>query len=197
MDPLTRKSKAFSGSKPTVVVEWTLKERDRVSQRRALAAKWLEEEEYTNYRYNVETCHDGKRVYLLRPTWLNKGFDFQVNLEGFSSITRTSRKGPTKEMPSHKDVVHDLAQKVSADPAAASVLYSAICDVYDCRDVGEILAEHPVLSDLSVGLSAEKVLLIVKWLFVEQDLTYWLQTGRNMLISGIEKNVFGLHTSAL
>jgi len=195
MDNLTRKSTAFSWSKPTVVVEWTLKEHDRAAQRRALAEKWLEEEAYTNYRYNVETCRDGKRVYLLRPTWLNKGFDFQVNLEGFSSVTRTSRKGPTKEMPSHKDVVHDLAQKVSADPAAAPVLFSAVCDVYDCRDVADILANQPVLSDLSAGLSAEKLLLIVKWLFVEQDLTYWLQTGRDMLMSGIEKNVFGLHSS--
>jgi hypothetical protein len=192
MNVFTRRSRAFARLKPTVVVEWTLNERDRVSQRRGLAEKWLEEDEYTNYRYNVEMCSDGERVYLLRPTWLNKGFDFQVNLEGFNSVTRTSRKGPTKEMPSHKDVVHDLADKVSAAPAAASFLFSAICDVYDCREVAQILGDRPMLAGLSVGLTAEKLLLILKWLFIEQDLTYWLQTGRNMLMSGIERNVFGL-----
>jgi hypothetical protein len=191
MSVLTRRSVQFSGPKRAVIVEWTLDERDRSAQRRAVAEKWAEERPYTNYRYNVEKCADGSRIYLLRPTWLNKGFDFQVNLEGFRSVTRTA-KGATKEMPSHADVIHDLAEKVAATPAVAPLLCAAIGDVYDCKEVAAILAEEPALSVPLVGLPLDKILLVVKWLFVEQDVTYWLQTGRNMLMSGIEKNVFRL-----
>jgi hypothetical protein len=192
MTLLTRRSTEFSGLKRTVVLEWTLDQRDREAQRRALAEKWLGEEQYTNYRYNVEKCRDGKRVYLLRPTWLNKGFDFQVNLEGFSSVVKPSRRGPTKEMPSHNDVVHDLSEKVKASPVLTPLLFSAVRDVYDCRGVEEILDERPLLAEDSAGMPVEKLLLVLKWLFIEQDITYWLQTGRNMLMSGIEKDVFGL-----
>jgi hypothetical protein len=33
---------------------------------------------------------------------------------------------------------------------------------------------------------------IIKWLFIEQDVTYWLQTGRDMLMAAIESRVFAL-----
>src|SRR3989338_7775075 len=112
---MKRKSTAFPKDKKKEVVSWLLKASTPIAQRRALAEKWLEEGRYTNYRYNVETCQDGSKVYLLRPTWLNKGFDFQVNVEGFKSKTRTSRGG-TAEMPSHVDVIDDLQRKVKAYP---------------------------------------------------------------------------------
>src|SRR3989344_8370999 len=108
---MKRKSKKFPKDKQKVVIDWLVKATDRSSQRRALAEKWLEEGQYTKYRYNVETCSDGKKVYLLRPTWLNKGFDFQVNVEGFKSKIRTGR-GSTTEMPSHEDIGEDLKQKM-------------------------------------------------------------------------------------
>src|SRR3989338_8226668 len=101
---MRRKSQKFPKDKRKVVVDWLIRASDRSAQRKALAEKWLEEGQYTDYRYNVEVCHDGSKVYLLRPTWLNKGFDFQVNVEGFKSKTRTSRGG-TAEMPSHVDVI--------------------------------------------------------------------------------------------
>jgi len=36
------------------------------------------------------------------------------------------------------------------------------------------------------------MLWIIKWLFIEQDLTYWLQAGRDILMAAIESDVFGL-----
>ena len=65
-----RHSRGLSCS-PSAVIEWTLACADRSALRRAVAEKWLEESPYTNYRYNVERCANGSRVYLLRPTWLN------------------------------------------------------------------------------------------------------------------------------
>lgn len=95
---MERRSRIYPTPKPSVVVEWTLNCADRKELRRAIAEKWSEEEAHTNYRYNVECCADGKRVYLLRPTWLNKGFDFQVNIEGLVKVVKPG-KGATREMP--------------------------------------------------------------------------------------------------
>jgi hypothetical protein len=60
----------------------------RREQLQQVAEVWLLEEEYSKYRYDVEICHDGKRVYLTRPTNLNKGFDFEIKVEGFVSSLR-------------------------------------------------------------------------------------------------------------
>ena len=79
---MKRKSRVYDYPPPTVVVDWQLAVNNQAAARRAVAEKWLAEDPYTKYRYNVERCADGNLVYLLRPTWLNKGFDFMVNVEG-------------------------------------------------------------------------------------------------------------------
>lgn len=188
---MIRKSQQFPAKKRKVVLEWILRASDRSDQRRKLTEKWLEEGQYTDYRYNVETCEDGTKVYLLRPTWLNKGFDFQVNVEAFQSQTR-SAKGGTKEMPSHEDVMDDLDKKLKQNRDLGSTLFAAVCDVYDCVEPDEVMQKRPELRKFKTGMPVDKTLRIVKWLFIEQDLTYWLQTGRNMLMSAIERNVFGI-----
>jgi hypothetical protein len=188
---MDRKSRSYSPPKPTAVVEWSLPNGDRSALRRAVAAKWLEESPYTNYRYNVERCANGRQVYLLRPTWLNKGFDFQVNVEDFRSVTRTA-KGQTKEMPSHTDVLHDLQSKLRAHPSLAGSIFDAVCDVYEGGEPSQILVRNSAVASMVTGLPPDQLLFIIKWLFIEQDLTYWLQTGRDMLMVAIESDVFGL-----
>jgi hypothetical protein len=34
---------------------------------------------------------------------------------------------------------------------------------------------------------AERVLLLAKWFFIEQDVTYWIESGRNMLRTFFEE----------
>lgn len=189
---MTRKSQHFPKDKPFREIDWTMREQTRDAQQRALCEQWLKEELYSKYRYNVETCSDGRRVYLRRPTWLNKGFDFQVNLEGFRSVTREP-KGPTIEMPSQKDIVHDLQIKVKAHPRLSAEIFEAVTDIYDCKESSDVLGRHPRLLALEGGLSFEKLLLVLKWLFIEQDFTYWLGTRRNMLMSAIEEEAFGIN----
>ena len=130
---MERRSQIYPTLKPSLVVEWTLGCADRQGLRRAIAEKWSDEDAYTNYRYNVERCADGKRVYLLRPTWLNKGFDFQVNVEGLVKVVKPG-KGATREMPSHGDVIHDLQSKVAKRPKEAKTLFEAVGAVYDCSE---------------------------------------------------------------
>jgi hypothetical protein len=187
---MRRKSQEFfREQRKTVVVDWSLQAADSGAQRRALAERWLEEARYTSYRYNVERCFDGSRVYLLRPTPLNKGFDFQVNIERFRSKLRHARKN-TLEMPSHGDVIHDLRLKVDEKPGLENELFDAICDIYDCQEVEEALRHHPKAARFRAGLPVDKVLRIIKWLFIEQDLTYWGWTGRNKFMRAIEEKAF-------
>ncbi|MFB3852853.1 MAG: hypothetical protein ACE148_03400 [Vicinamibacterales bacterium] len=189
---MLRVSRQYPPEKPITVVDWQLTGSDRRSLRAAVAAKWLTEEPHSRYRYNVETCKAGNRVYLLRPTWLNKGFDFQVNVEGFRSQTREA-KGQTREMPSHKDVIFDLATKAKRHPSLVPQLFAAVADVYNCSEPAIVLANRPDIASLdAAGLPPDQLLFIVKWLFIEQDLTYWLETGRDMLMSAIEREVFAL-----
>jgi hypothetical protein len=189
---VTRRSRAFPTLKPKKTIEWVVDASTRAELRKQVAEKWLGEDEYTDYRYNVEQCDDGSRLYLLRPTFLNKGFDFMVKLEGFRSVTRNV-KGLTKEMPSHADVVDDITRKVAAHPEETAALYAAVADVYDCQSPAPVLKQYPQVAALTAGLSAQKLLVILKWLFIEQDITYWAWTGRNRLMSGIEREAFRLH----
>ena len=191
-----RRSRNYPRAKPFLVVEWTLSSSDRRTLRRTIAEKWSDEDPHTNYRYNVEQCADGKRVYLLRPTWLNKGFDFQVNVEGLVKVLKPAR-GPTREMPSHGDLVHDLRSKLAKRPDDAAVLFEAIGAVYNCGDPATIVGQMPRLTALKEGWPVDQLLYTIKWLMIEQDITYWLQTGRDMLMSGIETDVFELPVRSL
>ncbi len=95
-------------------------------------------------------------------------------------------------MPSHADVIDDLRRKCEEAPELREQLFAAVVDIYDCIEPDEVLKKRPQLQEASVGLEMGKLLKIIKWLFIEQDLTYWLQTGRNMLMSAIESKVFGM-----
>ncbi len=80
----------------------------REELRKVVVFKFLEEkpglgkgDEASRYRYNVETMSDGRRVYLTRPAYLKKGFDFCINVEG--TVFQTGH-----EYPKHGDIFDDL-----------------------------------------------------------------------------------------
>jgi len=187
---MQRKSQIFDKSnRKKFVVDWLLKASDSSSQRRALAEKWLEEGRFADYRYNVETCADGSKIYLLRPTPLNKGFDFQVNLEGFRTRLRKERKN-TLEMPAHPDVIDDIQRKLEKYPQIKESLHAAISAIYECKEAEEALKCNPSLNQVNEGLHIDSLLRVIKWLFIEQDLTYWGWTGRDKFMAAIEEEAF-------
>jgi len=180
-------------------MSYSLRGQTRREQRRRLVLSWLKEHSYISYRYNVEDCKDGTRIYLRRPTNLNKGFDFQVHLEGFRSKRRlpplkSGRRRPRTERPSHQDLINELRLIVARHPKLRDALFRAVCDVYDCREPSRVLKRRPELRNIKARLSVFKVLSVIKWLFVEQDLTYWLGRGRDRLMRAIEKEVFGIES---
>lgn len=149
----------------------------RREQLKAVADMWLSEEENSRYRYDVETCSNGKKIYLTRPAGLNNGFDFQVELEGFH---RASKR------PSHADIVEDLKLK-KAQSLSEYVRFRGVIDsVYECDEPDTLLAAQPNFA-FGVGLPEDCLLKILKWLFIEQDLTYWNGQGRRMFMDGIRK----------
>ena len=131
----------------------------------------------TRYRYYVENIKDGRKIYLLRPTYLNKGIDFQVWVEKMD--------GENDKRPSHQDIFKDLEIKKKENSKDFLVLIKAIGDVWNCQEPDEVLKNRKM--DFKKGFSAELLLKILKWLFIEQDITYWNYDGRGMLKLAIEE----------
>lgn len=84
--------------------------------RKKLIEEFLKESTGTSstvseYFYYVDAVN-GKRIYLKRPTQLNKGVDFEVRVE--DTQFRYGKYGnviSTGNRPSHKDIINDLTAK--------------------------------------------------------------------------------------
>lgn len=170
------------------VVELNLRNHNREEFRKIIVNTFLSEnggywkdgiKHVTRYRYNVESAN-GKKIYLLRPAHLNKGMDFQVCAEDFKKF-----KNGKDKPPSHTDVLEDLKLKKSKDPKKFSELRELIDKVWSCKEPDDVVKN--VVLNFNSGTSVEMILKILKWLFIEQDMTYWNYDGRTMLKHAIEK----------
>lgn len=140
------------------------------------AGYWKGDVQYvTRYNYFVETLSDGRRIYLKRPTFLNKGIDFQVWVERL--------EGNKDKRPSHDDVFEDLKAKKRENSEEYVRLIEAIIRVHKCEEPDGVLGDNSF--NFTVGYPSELLLKIVKWLFIEQDITYWNYMGRGMLKKAI------------
>ncbi len=166
-------------------VEFRLQGASRRELRDGAVTKFLEEKggywkdgkKYvTMYRYNVEKLRDGGRIFLLKPTFLNKGIDFQVWVEGM--------KNGKDARPSHSDVFNDLKIKKKEDLKEFPKLMTLIERVWNCEEPDVILKSSNL--QFREGFSIELLLKILKWLFIEQDITYWNYDGRGMLKQAID-----------
>jgi len=166
-----------------------ISQRTRKALRDALINEFLKEEggyvknntKYIqSYKYYVESLKNGKRVYLQRPAHLNKGMDFQVCVEGLLKYNNGHDKPP-----SHSDILKDLEIKKSQDLIKFEQLKKLIHQVWNCEEPNEVLNTNNL--SFTLGLSVEEILKILKWLFIEQDITYWSYDGRDMLKREIDK----------
>lgn len=155
--------------------------------RRQVITKFLDEipgtgkgDDCSKYIYKVETLSDGAHVFLRRPATLNKGMDFTVHVENL----RFREKG-MPDMPSHDDVIEDLTKKRDSNPEEYQKVKIIIDKLYKCQKVDN--HEYTNLS-FSTGFPIEAILKSIKWLFIEQDVTYWNWSGRNMLYSALKEN---------
>jgi hypothetical protein len=158
---------------------------DRVFVRRQVILKFLDEIAGTGkgdlcskYVYEVEILQNGGKILLKRPAALNKGVDFTVHIEG----ARFRDRGMV-DMPSHSDIFDDLSAKRSSNPIEYEKVRVLIRKIYSCEDIA--IEEYESLL-FSIGLPIEATLKSIKWLFVEQDVTYWNWSGRSMLYFGLQ-----------
>lgn len=161
---------------------------DKASYRRQLICEFLKEEpgtstSVTEYCYFVDTLQDGNRIYLKRPTALNKGVDFEVRVENtqfrygvHNNIISTGNR------PSHDDIAYDLTRKKAENLTEFTRLRGLLDKTYNCMQIED--AEYASFSFTS-GHSVEIIFKSLKWLFIEQDVTYWNRSGRIMLYEGL------------
>lgn len=157
---------------------------DRTQIRRQVINAFLDEEAGTGtgenaakYIYEVEELEDGKVVFLKRPAMLNKGFDFEVNVSdtNFGLLRRTS-------MPSHSVILVDLKEKKDKAPVESEKARLLIERIYRCENISN--AEYRELQ-FTQGHSIELILKVIKWLFIEQDVTYWNFSGREKFYTAL------------
>lgn len=144
-----------------------------------LLNQWITEMPTSKYRYFVETISNGNRIYLERPGRLNKGCDFVIFIENQILFYNGNDKPPK-----HDFILEDLEyKKQNLSNEHYQNLILSITDIYNCLPVP--IALNRLQQQPNVSESYELVLKLVKWFFIEQDITYWAKSGRQMLFDAI------------
>lgn len=148
--------------------------------RQFLLMTWAQETISTKYRYFVDTLTSGQSIYLERPGRLNKGCDFVIFAENALVF------GNGNDMPpSHNYILDDLRiKKNNLLPQEWNSLLSAISAIHSCNTYET--AKQFLVNLPNIGLSYELILKLLRWFFIEQDLTYWSGVGRDMLHQAIQ-----------
>ena len=173
---------------PTTYVQHTLQANNRSDIRKELVTLLLQEQPGTGaginasrYRYTVDTFNNYS-IVLNRPAGLNKGFDFTVNIQGMSF-----KKQRTYSNPSHQDIIDVLQSVKSANPTQYQNVSLEIRNIYNCVSPNfQNISGITFLDHTNTPRPIEIILLAIKWLFIEQDITYWNWSGRNMLFSSLQ-----------
>lgn len=169
--------------KLTITIDGSLPRREL---RRKVVEQFLLEEAGTGtgdktsrYTYYVEKLQDGHRIYLTRPAYLKKGFDFLIHVEGKVFMTG-------KDFPKHNDIFEDLKKKREENPTLFKRLHEAMTRVYNSQDPEEVLKDLDNLKFKS-GFTVELMLKTLKWFFIEQDIRDWNYSGRGMFKARLDR----------
>lgn len=153
---------------------------DRVVLRTHILNQWINENPNSKYRYFVEILTNGNRIYLERPGRLNKGCDFVIFIENHITFNNGNDKPPR-----HDFITDDLSiKKQNLTQAEWNLLLQAIASIHNCEPYQT--AFDFCINLPNIGETYELVLKTLRWLFIEQDVTYWSGQGRNMLYTHIQ-----------
>jgi len=175
-------------------IDWTnLKfSNDRFKFRKEIIEIFLKENPGTGkgdatsrYVYLVKILKDGRKIYLNRPAIFNKGLDFTLNVSNtnFSTGLLTKKGNPKRAStrPTHNNILVDLENKKVENLDLYKLFVKQVDLIYGCQNPTNIVF------DFKTGHSTELILECIKWLFAEQDLTYWNYSGRAMLYKSIKE----------
>jgi len=135
------------------------------------------------YEYTVETYNNYK-IILKRPAFLNKGFDFTVNISGLYF-----KKKKRYSYPTHQDIIDALTYCKNTNPAVyQTTIIPLINDIFNCKNINIGNTGMYFMDYNNQPHPIEIILLALKWLFIEQDFTYWNNSGRQMLYDGLKNS---------
>lgn len=147
----------------------------------------------SNYEYVVDR-YSSYEIFIKRPAILNKGFDFTVNVRSTQAINQISfltKSGKRKvSNPSHDNIIDilDNLKKANNSIYTQSII-PIINQIYNCQSPGlgqQSIASFSLSHLANQQFPIEIILLCLKWLFIEQDITYWNWSGRNKLYSTLQ-----------
>jgi len=169
--------------KTTIQIDGSLPRREL---RRKVVDQFLKEDPGTGtgdntsrYTYYVEKLQDGSRIYLTRPAYLKKGFDFRISVEGKVFLTG-------RDYPKHDDIFEDLEKKKQENPTLYKKLHKAMIRIWNCEEPSEVLKDLNAL-EFESGFTVELILKTLKWFLIEQDIRDWNYSGRGMFKSRLDK----------
>ena len=177
------------------IIRTTVDTSSRVKTRVNLVSLFLKEtpgtpNNPTRYSYHVESLPDGDSLFLKRPAFLNKGFDFTVNIQNTVFTTKSKRNGISitrrTTQPSHAHILDDLIEKKKESGTKMRKVVGLIKDIYECNEPDWKKVDPALFKS---GHNLHIILKSIKWLFIEQDVTYWNWTGRGMFYSKLEETL--------
>ncbi|MBS1537263.1 MAG: hypothetical protein JST20_05890 [Bacteroidetes bacterium] len=149
--------------------------------REFLLKQWISESPQKKYRYFVEVLNSGKHIYLERPGRLNKGCDFVIYVENIYQW-----KNGNDRPPNHDFVLNDLKLKKNIfSQQQWDKLLLCVNEIFNSkpyRNTIQFTNELPI-----IGHDYELLLKLIKWLFIEQDITYWSGEGRELFYRKINE----------
>ena len=80
------------------------------------------------------------------------------------------------------DIITDLRNKRQENIVQYQLILRLVERVYNCEHIEDTELVQYVFN---TGFSVELIIKVLKWLFIEQDITYWNKSGREMLYRGI------------
>lgn len=152
---------------------------NKIELRKFILNKWMTEIPSCKYRYFVEDTIQGNKIYLERPGKLNKGCDFIIYIEN-----RILHKNGNDKPPKHDFILLDLKhKKENLNAEQWSDLLQAITNIFKCLPFHDAYLNCTNLP--KIGEDYDLILKMIRWMFIEQDITYWSGFGREMLFNHI------------
>ena len=146
----------------------------------------------TRVIYCMEKTLNNEIIYLQRPAHLNKGFDFTVNVKDYNFKAPTNKnQDRLTHRPTHDSIIKLLNLIKIKNKTDYLLIIKAIDKIYFCDEPSLLLLDsrfEQLVNRRIDGVEYETLLYVIKWLFIEQDITYWSFSGRKMFYTGL-KNV--------
>lgn len=193
------------------LVTKTLKSSTREEIRKEIVGWFLSEQAgkgtgklTSRYRYIVETFNDYE-ILLDRPASFNRGIDFVIRIAKLRPDGRSIKMPKIRELiklkyrkesqisnsaPSHNDIYVSLSDIKNRNVSEFKKIKNVVKQLFDnsCVDINELNNINEFFIDKDgTNHPYQVMLLALKWLFIEQDLTYWNWSGRQMLYNKLKE----------